>query len=399
MSEYQTLTDTKKNVEILNGASTQHVLSVINGKIHDIDPRNYDGQIPNKHLRETELYDLSIDARITSLLAEGKINEAEKLDATLSRGFDLAQDAARQMKRMDRDWNGRLIKPIGAAGNVIDTPYEVARQLKYLSKVSGKEYKLKIFQARNTVNIISSGSDLHLTGFLKISDLLKGSPESSDYVEPNPSRQAFDKYEKAIYADSFHWQSTIRERSNTGPNIESEMAKELPGIMEEMVDTKIREEWAILATNATLGNWKATGANGNFDENADEDVQDAATLIDEFSGQFIMYCHRKVISAYLKNIKGRNYDGVKSILPENERSGVIPLNEDVTYYVGNQLAEDEFIVAAREHAIELHQGPQLDIMYKNERTPGQLIGRMKFNYNGVITKLTGAATKFDGVVI
>lgn len=399
MSKYSTLTDTKKNVEILNGASSQHVLSVINGKIHDIDPRNYDGSIPNKHLRDTELYDLAIDARIASLTSDGKIEDAAKLDATLSRGFDLAEDAARQMKRMDRDWNGRLIKPVGAAGNVIDTPYEVARQLKYLSKVSGKEYKLKIFQARNTINIISSGSDLHLTGFLKISDLLKGSPESSDYIEPNPSRQAFDKYEKAIYADSFHWQSTIRERSNTGPNIESEMAKELPGIMEEMVDSKIRAEWDTLSLNATLGNWKAAGANGHFNEFADEDVQDGATLIDEFSGQFIMYCHRKVISAYLKNIKGRNYDGVKSILPEGERSGVMPLNEDVTYYVGNQLAEDEFIVAAREHAIELHQGPQLDIMYKNERTPGQLIGRMKFNYNGVITKLTGAATKFDGVTI
>jgi len=398
MSSWATLTNTKNNVEILNGTSTQHVLAVIDGKIHDIDPRNYDGPIPNKHLRDTELFDLLIDGRITSLTAEGKIDEAAKLDPTLSLGYDLAEDATRQMKRMDRDANGRLIKPVGAAGNIIDTPFEVVRQLKYLAKVSGKEYKLKIFQARNTVNIISSGSDLHLTGFIKIGDLLKGSPEISDYQEPDPSRQAFDKYEKAIYADSFHWQSTIRERSNTGPNIESEMAKELPGIMEEMVDAKIRAEWDTLTLNASLGNWKATASNGHFNENSDEDVQDASTLIDEFSGQFIMYCHRKIVSAYLKNIKGRNYDGVKSILPENERSGVLPLNEDVTYYVGNQLEDDEFIVAAREHAIEMHQGPQLDIMYKNERTPGQLIGRMKFNYNGIITKFPDAATKFDSVI-
>lgn len=399
MSSWASLTNTKNNIEILNGASAQHVLSVIDNKIYAIDPRNYDGQIPNKHLRDTELFDISINGRIESLTADGKIDEAEKLDPTLSLGYDLAADADRQMKRMDRDNNGRLIKPVGAAGNIIDTPYEVARQLKYLSKVSGKEYKLKIFQARNTVNIISSGSDLHLTGFIKIGELLKGSPKLSDYQEPDPSRQAFDRYEKAIYADSFHWQSTIRERSNSGPNIESEMAKELPGIMEEMVDAEIRSKWDTLSINATLGNWKSTASNGHFDENSDEDVQDGATLIDEFSGQFIMYCHRKVVSAYLKNIKGRNYDGVKSILPENERSGVVPLNEDLTYYVGNQLAEDEFIIAAREHAVEMHQGPQLDIMYKNERTPGQLIGRMKFNYNGVIVKFPEAATKFDGVVV
>jgi len=395
---YKSQTNTKENVKTLLGSASQHVLATIGDKIHAIDPRNYDGEIPNKHLYQSELYDLKIGKQKIDLIVDGQLTEASKLNPTLTLGHDLIEDSKRQKKRMDRDNAGRLIKPYGAAGNVIDTPYEVARQLKYLLDVSGKQYKLKIFQARNTVKIVSSGSDLHLTGFIKTGELLQGTPELSDYQTPDPSRQAFDTYQKAIFADSFHWQSTMRERSNSGPNIEAEMSREIPGIMESMVDIKIRAALNLLPVEPAVGSWRALEANGHFTEEADQDVQDAGLAIDEFDGQFVFYAHRTTISAYLKNIMGRNFTGIKTLTPETERSGTTPLNEDLQYFIGNQLEKGQYFVLARDHAIEMHQGPQLDIMYKNEKTPGQLIGRMKFNYNGIITKFEEAAGSFTGAV-
>lgn len=397
---YSKFTNTAENLALLAGASKTSVLTFFKGKILDYDARL--GPVTDAVIDKTWMVDVTKDMQAKPLAAAGETDKAQKLkDASRSPRYnELLGRYAIEKKRVDDAGfvtPGNVLGPLGAAagdGNILDTAYDKVRRINFLKQISGKTYLMARFQARNVVNIVST-NDLNYKGFTDTT-LLEGQPEIGDDQVPIPAKKSFGTFVKQIFADSFRYDLGTREQQDSQINIQSRFTMQIPGIMEKMINDKIIAIINAKSSAGGLGNWDAL-TNGSFDNDAAAAIEDAVNAIEDYDGSKVMIAPRKVIRLYKRNVQGRNVTTVDSLEPDNARSGKLPFNEDVTYYVDNANTVNEFTVISKDHFIDFYDGPQISVAAKNELTPNANIMNILFHYNGAKLKVDGSAQKNDSV--
>ena len=72
-------------------------------------------------------------------------------------------------------------------------------------------------------------------------------------------------------------------------------------------------------------------------------------------------------------------------------------NEHILGIVNGGISAGEAVICA-EGWCSLYQGPVLQVTYKNPLTPGQVEGRIHFDFNGTKRENTSMATRIDGLL-
>lgn len=394
---YEKFTNLNENIKAVSIPGTKlQALSVYKGKVIDWDLRN--GPITNKVLNRRWLIDIEARSKSKALAAAGNADGAAAFtDKSRSSAYkDLLVEYEKQKKKVDStfDQPHRVLGTgaIAAAGQVMDTAYEVIRRTNWLATVTGKEYDDLRFQAVNVINE-ESRNDLNVQGTIH-DELLEGQPEIGDNQTPIPIKPTLSIFNKQIFADAFRYEFGMREKSDSQIDIEARVTKQIPGIMKKMINDKILAIINAKSSAGDVADWDTRGSGGEYTNDAAKDVEDAMFNLQDYGGDKVMIITSEGIRLYRRNVLGVNVETADSSF--KNRSGKLPFNEEVTYYVDNGLTANTYAVISKNAFVDWYNGPKMSIAYKNEMTPAGVEGRILFHFNGVKLKLTGSAQKNNG---
>ena len=401
---YSEYTNTNKNHALASAHSdTAHVLTKYpDGKIYEYNGAN--GAPSNKVMQASWLVDTNLLVQAKAAKEAGDVENYTKImDAARSPLFkDLLIEGAKQEKRIE---NAGYMSPsavllgrtsIAAAGNqILNTAQEVVRQTNYITKVTGVFYRNEKYQAVNLVNKIST-NDLTLKGAID-TQLPVGHPEIGDDQTPEITRPMFDTYEKQIFADSFHYGFGMREKSDAFFNIQERMTSKVAGVMLRMKNEKIVTKLNAITGTGADALWTAYSTNAIVSSDASREIEDLVNALEDLEGEIVIGAPRHSIRAYQRNVQGRNVTATPSLQPANNRSGKLEFNEEATYFVDNALSPFTLTAISKEAWTDHFIGPQVDIAYKDNMKPSGWEGRILFHFNGIQTKIGGAAQKLTAV--
>lgn len=398
MKTIQKFTNPVENVKALSGMKTS-VVTIYDNKILAYDARI--GPITNSIMDQTWLVDMAAASQVETLAAAGKTDASIAMeDHSRSELYkDILIQGDREAKRIEGTSNSSRKSlyskhnPLAAAGNLIETAYDVVRKINDLKKVAGKSYFPERFQGRNVVSVEST-PDFNFRGFTQ-DELLEGQPDIGDNAIPDPVKANFAKYEKSLLTDSFRWDLGEREKRDSTISLVDRFARMIPGVMEKMVNDKIIAPINARASGEDVDDWDVyTG--DHFTNDAGEDIENMLNALEDYDGAKVLIAPRQVIRLYKRNVKGLNLENVENGQSPGKRSGSLPFNEEMTYYVDNALTANTLSGIAKEHYASLWEGPKVNITGRNEMTPNNNEINIIFHKNAVEEKLTTAIIKKNG---
>lgn len=406
MAKYGDRVDTSKNLEMLQKAGTNvHVLSILpnveqdefgvgvfkpGGRIYEIDMRP--GVDPTRsEIEQSFLIDIDKFWEAKKLAKMGKKEESEKIVFASQYFQDLLKEAGKQKAKVDSTFQP-YSRTLGSAslGNIINTAYEVVRRINYLTVVTSPYYNMANFNAKNVTNVIGV-TNLNLKGFYK-NALPQGIPEIGDNVTPDITTLQYTAFTKSIFADSFRYEFTMRDISDSAFSLEAQVQADIPGVFAKMETQKITNLINALTPDVTIST-KWNTISGNFySADAASDVEAGEVSLDNYGSGDSIILPRDTMRFYLKNIQSAiNTLAPPSLQkPDSVRTGIMPRNPNLTYFVNNFLTSKTFFVVSKFHFLDFYQGPKVNVSYKNQFTPGQVEGRIMFSFNGIIQKIRAA---------
>ena len=348
---------------------------------------------------------VNIDKLMSHLSLVGDGKNGLKDTAVYTQDFLTVLEEANKQADLIEDNPGlpvaNLIGAAATGSNLIETAYENVRRVNYLTDVVGKQYNLNDY---NSLKMVTERrvSVLNVVGFTKSSSLLQGIPEIGDHTTPPPFEQEFETYEKSLYADSFRFEFGMRELKDSVIGLKSELVKEIPGLFLRMKDNKITTALNAFTVTSTLGtDWDAiTAGNSVYDDDAAEDVEADEVLLDQYGGGKVLITTRAVMRAYHRNVKQVGIGGNENSTSLNDagaRTGRLALNPQVEFVINNSMDADAYAIAATNSWADLLRGTVSNVSYKNQLTPAATEGRITFDFNGFVQKLSDALKKHDGV--
>ena len=412
LEQYRDNLDKSKINEVLSAPGTaMHVLSIIpevidigNGnkiiknKLYDIDARPGSSVPSKKQLERSFLLDFDKYWEAKKLRMDGKTKEAENIVFASEYMREIAREADKQTKLVESS-SMPYYRTLGSAGlgNTINTAYEVVRRINYLTVVTSPFYNMANFNAKNVVNVIGV-TNLNLKGFYK-NALPEGVPETSDNATPDIVKLAYTAFEKSIYADAFRYEFSMREVSDSVFSLEAQVQADIPGVFAKLETKKITDLINALTPDKTVSpKWDAIS--GNFySADAAQDVEDGEVALDNFGSGDSIILPRNTMRLYLKNIQSAiNTLAPPSLQkPDSVRTGIMPRNPNLTYFVNNFITSKTGFVVSKFHFADFYQGPKVNVSYKNQFTPGQVEGRIMFSFNGIRQKIRAAGYLFQSV--
>ena len=420
--------DTKANWDFVNSHKGTGCMCVLDQKVFPFDPRGREEliDISNKELN-TYLYDFKPIIQADNLRRAGRLDEdqeAKLFDQAMTGNYkEMLKDANRLYNRAmgasgDSGW--KHLTGLGAAGGdqTYETAYETARRINYLRFEARASWFLAAFQARNMCNT-ETVSNFTWDGFTQPA-LLEGTPHIGDDVKPMVSRAEFEQFNIQLFADSFRYELSIREKTDSYMNLMEAYQRQVPGVMERMVNDRIIArldalpfgQGGDLATGNT-GDPSTPGAFGDYDlpdwdtrapqlshfvNDAAEHLEDAATAMEHYDGPVHCLIPRQGIRAYNTNKQGLLATPPQSSSPAERRKGQFEKNTDIDFYIDNHLRPNTLVIARVNHFLKFLQGPQLEFAYRDELTAGNAEGRVKFHFNNLGEMLDEAYTKFGGYI-
>ena len=407
MSDYNwnssdVMNTSKNRAHWKSNASQQHVLTKYpDGKIYDYNA--LDG-IPSKQIkRDSWLVDTKAEYAAYQAKLAGEMEKyAALMDTARSPLYkELLVAANKQDAKLDGLYmppaRALLTKHAEAAGDgqILETAQEIVRQTNYQKKVTGVFYRNEKYQAVHVANEVAT-EGLTTKGALD-PQLPVGHTEIADDYTPEYTRPEFKTFEKQIFADSFHYGFGMREKSDSWFNIEQQMTKKVPGLMLKMRNNKVLNLLqSATDTTAysvdTLWNAYITNGGGVVAGDASEEIDKMRKLVEDFEGETIFFiAPHSVIRWYERNVEGHEVKSINSKMPAEDRSGMLPYNRGVTYFVENGMTAGHGVLGIKEAWTDAYTGPQIDVAYKDDKKPSAWEGRLLFHFNGVQRKFASAA--------
>lgn len=281
------------------------------------------------------------------------------------------------------------------------TQYETTRRTNDILQVTGEQYTNEEYQAINAAKILPVGSNFKFKNHTKTSSKLIVQKEIGDDIEPTPARQTFSSADFEIFADAFHYRFSMRDKAESVFPLEAEIQKEIPGMFlrakNEKVVTLLE---AISGTNQ--GDWDAVS--GSFyTSSAPADVQTFEDAVKPYQagGKLVAVFEQNSWRAYMKNWQGvvqtPGPNLAKSTSGAMDKSGTLPGNPNVTYYIDDAITDAEYMLVAQESWCRGFQGAVIQTSYKNSKTPGQMEGKIYLDFNGFRVQESSAGKHGESV--
>ena len=404
------LADTYKNKQIVDNVRS-NVLTIYDGKVLNFDGRHIDAKkgLTAKIIADNWLVDLKGEAlAYRGLGASGQTptrdQQIELEEQYQSDQFrDMVTEALSQKKTVDNSftpaWTTLHTKhgglgAAGAADTLFQTAYELVRRINYLRFEARRSYYLPAFQAHNICNT-ETVSKFNFDGFTQ-PKLLEGQPHLGDEEKPDVVRPEFETYNVQLFADSFRWETTLREKSDSYMDINESIQRQVPGIFASMLNQRILPVFAAKTAETALKAWDTRNtAIGYFANDAGEAFETGEVKLETFDGPLVSLGNRHMIRLYMKNRQGINVTTPRSTAPADARTGTLADNPQVTYHIDNHVV-DYFMLVKRDHYVKLLEGVKLDFAYRDEMTPGNMEGRVRFAYNNVVPMIQDAGLRYTG---
>lgn len=383
-----------------DGSGQVSILCHDNGKIYNSNPIA-DGYIdPQSWLVNVgELYNVG-----KAVAAGGSDDLYEKNTKKIySQEYQtILEEAEKQQQLIEKNpgLNPRQLLAVAGAGPLVETAYETVRRVNYIKDIVGPQYVPSDYNAINAVEI-TRVQDLNFKGFNKSSSLLQGIGQIGDHTIPDLVKQTFASYEVSLYADAIRYEFSMREKRDSVPNLESEIRKELPGAIARLKDDRITTALnAITDAGAIAPNWDAVSGSF-FTGDAAGDIEADEEALDTYRAPLVSFMPRIVFRNYVKNIQAaliaEPSKSVSSTSPG--RSGTLMSNPAVKYFINSSMTAAEYTIVSKGVWRRLFKGPDMTINYKNQMTPGQVEGRIFFDFNVLSGDIISAAGRLHTSVI
>lgn len=343
--------------------------------------------------------------------ASGKVDEAAKIKAS-----DIFSDrylAIRERAKAEFDMVSAnpyvpvhqvLAAKIAGAAGAITTDYETVRRVNYLMQVTGPSYMLEKYNAINAVNVLPT-ENLNVKGFRRTAKL-SGNKELGDKQRPSTAPNTYASFEKWILADGFRYETSLRERSDSVFGLEAQFTQDIPGIFAELKDDKITSLATAVSDTTPTTDWDALLATyeTHYTSHAEDDVGAADEALEDYGGMTHLLWPRATRNAYMRNIGGKVTTDKDSLALAtqgsrgNPRIESLPMNPGITAIVNASITAASFVGVNKDQWAALLQGPRIQVTYSDPMTPGQLEGRIIFDYNGVVERTPSAAVHYVGLL-
>lgn len=425
----QSAEDSKKFIE--KEGLHYSCLANIGGKILPFDPRPYaqGDKIPDKLVNENYLWDtkpglaaaengeLQLNKEF-ELEYKDPETEAKVIESSASNQYqELIKDATRQQRRLEgAPYSSSMhvlgtkhdnYGAIGAAGPMIQTYWETARRINYLDYEARVAYFLEAFQAKELARE-KGVNKFNWEGFTR-DNFIKAQPHIQDNVKPEVVRTTYNKFKVELKADAIRYETSIRERTDSFMDIQRDIIEQIPGAMMEVLNTRILQHVEDDATGNKLGNDAADldGDVGDWTARAPQlshFTTDPAGALENYEralqkyplGGLQMLCGMDFVRIYDTNKQGPLAVPPESNQPKERRKGVLSRNSQVNYAIDDHIPDGVVYLARKHNYLLLLQGPKLEFAYKEEMTAGAMEGKVKFDYNNIVTQQGGACYRLTG---
>lgn len=410
--KYGTFINSPETLQIIQkmqtGQLVPHVLTYHDGKIYEGDGV----ADPEGVIRERNVW-MNVDAyhRRKVVAAAGDVDGAAKIPAkaifpseTFRGMLEEYAKISHVLQNSNIPWWAAYSKGVlAAAGPATPTAYETVRRVNYLAEVKGPRYNLGIYNAVNVVTVQNT-TDLNVLGFTRSSAKLEGQSEIGDHVTPPTAQNVYASYEKFLYADSFRYEFTMREKRDSQIALEQQVSRDIPGVFAKLKDDKIVAGANAASSTTPTTDWDAllSTYETHYTSDAAKDIEDADNGLQDYGGGMFVLWPRPVARAYRRNVN-QTPQLLKPASPgqpesnERNRSWRLPYNEHLTGYIHDGVTAGAAVVISDQWAT-LFQGPTLEVTYKNQFTPGQVEGRILFDFNGFKEQVSAAASKLLGLL-
>lgn len=397
LSQFTNIVENEKlNDRVMSDGNYKYsVLTVYDGKIYACDAR--DGYIdPSTQLVDVKKY---WDTRkLVAASGDNSLFEKNQNQVFSQTYQTILEEAKKQKEVVDNNPGIPVHKLIAAAGNIIDTGYETVRRVNYLLDVEGQNYLESDYNAMKACKV-ENVSDTNFKYFRKSSSLLQGIKELGDHATPPVARQTFAAIEKSLYADSFRYEFSSREKRDAVFSLENEIRAEIPGLMARMKDEKITTPLNALSDSGAISpDWDAV--TGNFyDADAAGDIEADEDVLAVYKRPLLACMPRNTFRLYWRNVQAALIaEPSKSVASgESGRNGTLPKNPSVNYIINDDLTNSTYIIVAVGAYARFFRGPVINVSYQNQMTPGQVSGRIIFDFNGFSEDNTSAARRHTSV--
>jgi len=324
--------------------------------------------------------------------ASGDLSKAIQIEPYSQKFKTMMDSAMRVQKVVDANPTVPVSSIVGSVGTpLVETDFTNVRRVNYLTNVKGVQYATELYNAPNIVNVTPT-PNFYLRGFTR-SSLLQGETNIGDDVIPEIAKNSFSTFDVDLYADSFHYAIGLRDRVGSVFALEQQYTQDLPGIFARMKDAKVITLVKALTPSAVTGGaWDGYTSDHFTYDAAIQIMSDEATLA-TYGGAEVVLWPLKTGAVYAKNVQGLTAVSPTSAIPAWQRT--LAMNPRITGYENNGLTAGYYVIANRQWAT-LYQGPEILIAYQNRMTPGQIEGRIQFDFNKANTEVSSAAVYHSG---
>lgn len=291
---------------------------------------------------------------------------------------------------------------VGAAGPTATTDYQALRQTgDLLTQVIGTEHTNEDYQAHNIAEDVNKDS-IKFEYIRRTSAVMIAQKNIADDQEAMPTKHAYTTGTKEIFALGLSLVTSIRDNIDTKADIVADFKKQVPDAFlaakNEMVITLLN---AITGTNQ--GDWDSFSS-GIPAVNAANQIQTAENSVKAYGRPLVCIMDSTALNGYLQNLQGAyqaNIDtnvAFRSRSGANAKSGVLPGNPSVTYYVDEALTAATYVLAAKSAYMKKFNAMVINTTYKNPRNAGQTEQMFWYEFFGVEETESSAAYKGTSVL-
>jgi len=373
----------------------------LKGKIFLGDPRREDLDNSNWLIDVEKLKQVKVFA------AAGKVDAAKAVTKVWSNKY-LQMLANKERIEQIREKESKSIQTIGerivgAAGPNAVTDYNAIRMTgDLLAGVIGQEHTNEDYQAINIADVVNKNS-VKFEYVKRTTSRIIAQRNIADDQEAMPLKHTYTTGTKEIFAYGVSFISSMRDSIDTKADVVADFKKQVPDAI-----LAAKNEDVLTLLNAITGNnqgdWDSFSS-GIPAVNAAGQVQTAEDAVKAYGRPLVCVMDSTAWRGYLQNLQGA-YEPVVgtgnlsrgSTSLASSKTGTLPGNPGVTYYIDDGLTAATYVLASKPSYMKYFQAMVINTSYKNPRQAGQPEQLFWYDFAGFDEVNTSAQYKGTSVL-
>jgi hypothetical protein len=294
-------------------------------------------------------------------------------------------------------------KILGAAGPTATADYQAIRRTgDLLTQVLGQEHTNEDYQAINVAEVVNKDS-VKFEYIKRTSARIIAQKGIPDDVEALPLKHVYTTGTKEIFAYGLSFSVSMRDIIDTKTDIVADFMKQVPDAFLAAKNEDVVTLLNAISGGTNQGDWDSFSS-GIAAVNAANQVQTAEAAVKAYGSPLVCILDTTSLNGYLQNLQGAYFQGQQQNIAAQSRataptkSGILPGNPGVTYYVDDAITAATYALAAKSGYMKHFQAMTINTEYKNPRTPGQAVQKFMYEFAGFEEANTSAVFHGESVL-